>query len=103
MDVHTPARTMHHHVQTPKKTKMQKRIKEKILKKQIESEFNVEIVPRHRGKQKEDFIKRTARDNEGNHLNLKGEIIISHVHTDMGKTLTPSEQYQRSRFGRRTQ
>lgn len=78
------------------KNTMQKKIKQKILIKQIESEFNVEIIPRRRGPKRADFVKRTLRDETGNHLDKDGNLILTHVRAEWNKTLTPSEQYRKS-------
>lgn len=75
---------------------MKKTILKKIQIAQAQAEFNVEIVPRRRGKMHPDHIRRTHRDETGNHINAEGELVLSHILTDMGKTMTPSEQYRKS-------
>jgi hypothetical protein len=84
---------------------MQKKIKDRIERKKIESEFQIDILPRRRKHKRPhpDYVHETLRDENGNHIAKDGHVILKDVRTDMGKTLTPSEQYQRSRFGRRTQ
>jgi hypothetical protein len=76
---------------------MQKKIAEKIKRKQIESEFNVEIIPRRPCRK--GWIRKTYRDSEGNPIGKDGHVILTQVKTDSGKTLTPAEQFQLSAFG----
>lgn len=81
---------------------MKKRTQENLLQKQIESEFNVELIPRplyeRRKRLHPDYVSRVRRDENGNHLDKNGDIVLTHVRTQNDKTLTPSEQYRMSEF-----
>lgn len=74
-----------------------RQIEKRAALKRIGDEFNVQILPRQRGPGKADFIKRVDRDENGNHLNSKGEIVLSHIKTK-DKPLSPAEQYKLSAF-----
>lgn len=78
---------------------MRKRIKARIEKAKIQSEFNIEIVAARKGyKWHREFIESIRRDEDGNHITKDGELILTHVKTDSGKTMTPSKQFQNSPF-----
>jgi hypothetical protein len=84
---------------------MRQKIKQRIEKLKIESEFQIQIIParkRHR-RPHPDYVKETLRDENGNHIASDGHIVLRDVRTDMGKTLTPSEQYRKSKLFRRIQ
>ena len=77
---------------------MRNKIKLKIQKAQAQADFNVEIMPRRRRKIHPDFIQAMRTDEFGNHVTKDGDLILTHVRTE--GTLTPSEQYRKSRFGK---
>ncbi len=77
---------------------MRKKIRIKIQKAQAESICEMQILPRARVRK--DFIRRTLRDNMGNHLREDGDLVLSHVLTDSGETMTPSKQYRLSTLRR---
>lgn len=97
------------HIKTNRKKRnsqkyMKKEIAEKILYKQVESEFHVVIMPRpRRWKHHPDYVKRTRRDASGDMVNEKGELILPRVKTDSGKTMTPSQQFKMSAFSKQGQ
>lgn len=73
---------------------MKKRILKNIQKAQAEAEFGVELVRR----QKPDFIRRVQRNEKGDRLDKDGNIVLTQIKTDSGKTMTPSEQFRLSPF-----
>lgn len=76
---------------------MQKKIRARIEKAKIQSEFGIELVPQRRGIGKakiEGYRKKILRDDEGNHIRADGSLILTHLKVE--KTLTPQEQYLRS-------
>lgn len=73
---------------------MQQKIRIAIQKALAKSEFDIEIVPRTRGKEKvakAGYVKKTRRDDEGNPLDKDGNLILTRLRVD--KTMSPREQY----------